>query len=961
MKKTLSYYFIFFILILMTGCFSSSSSGNKIVDIPKDDDIVVEKPINISIVSAPPKEKSNLNVDIQYIATQEGYNPSDFLYKYELKEGGILSKKEEGISYTKVKFSNLKESTQYSFQVWGINKRTLEVSKTSSITTFTTMSDADQKIDLEINSINFSRVSMEIGDTIDLTYSITNKGTGKHEFLPMVSFGTWNDYFKGIQNEEIWELDAGERKIFTISYELKQVKPNALNAVETVYVTPTILDLNTEKSVTYSQLLTKEITIIIDKNAKIELKEVALSSSSVVPGQSNINIRYDIKNSNTDEYLTIKSITPNFYTEKGVNVSNEWVDSRSEEKRIPPGSEMTITRTYTLSPNATTGKIYLDASVIGEIGGITVEDEHSEKIGIVEVRDVSTANIEAWIAYPDGAKDGEVSAGQSFTVYYRVNYDGNVTIYEKGDITIDYSELDGATLLKGNKNESIEFNQKKEWEVKMPSIEIKGNIKIKINKEPTYRVGEDEFSIKFSKNEILIPINVKKKPELELTVGYSELNYGALDGIVKSGSEFEVYAEITNTNPKNKISGKIKIAINPNSIEGLRFANDEVSEKYINIDEKITWRLIAPSEKKYGTIKFEIKEYPIEPNSNEQYEIRNKDLIADFRLGGDLTLKRIYSDWSHVNPGQSGIPIKFEIRNNGDEDVRVTDVAARFTQNGKDISDKWTLVETTIRENTVITDLNSEITIIAYYKLKENIHDGTDKLGEVVVSGSVKGVELTSGNILIDEYPTYDMIIKIRDIIPPTAIITVDKEVAKVGEPIFFDGTNSFDNDEIAYYAWDFNLGDGILESVRESKIDHTYNEPGEYEVMLQINDREGNGPVTKTIKILIVEDENSKPTDTNPIVAKGKISYQNAPENDMMLVGFDGSESSPSNLSYIWTFRDIYGEYIASKPGQTVSVKFPISPGFNKGDTIGEAILTVMDTKTGKTAIADTIYVKIP
>ena len=118
---------------------------------------------------------------------------------------------------------------------------------------------------------------------------------------------------------------------------------------------------------------------------------------------------------------------------------------------------------------------------------------------------------------------------------------------------------------------------------------------------------------------------------------------------------------------------------------------------------------------------------------------------------------------------------------------------------------------------------------------------------------------------------------------------------------------------------------------------------------------------VTTTIKILIVEDENSKPTDTNPIVAKGKISYQNAPENDMMLVGFDGSESSPSNLSYIWTFRDIYGEYIASKPGQTVSVKFPISPGFNKGDTIGEAILTVMDTKTGKTAIADTIYVKIP
>lgn len=958
MKKVIS---ILFIILFMTACFSSGSDGggNVIVNPPEDKDDITA-PINISIISSPPQEKAETTVDIQYIATQEGYTASDFVYKYELREGGILTKQEEGISYTKVKFTNLIPNTLYSFQVWGINKKTGVISATSSIATFRTISDADKKRDLEINAINFSTTKMVIGEEIEISYTVTNKGNVSHEFLSNISFGTWNDSFERVGTEEIWEIEPTERKTYSVKYLLKKAKVNANNTVELVYITPTILDLNSNEIVTFTQLLTKEINVILDQNAKIELKEIYVTNSTVFPGQSNISVRYDIKNPNVDDYLTIKTITPKFYTELGKDVSTEWIDSKSEEKRIPPGSQLVITRTYTLSTNATKGKILLDARVTGEIGGVQVIDENSEKIGVIEVRDPSSAKLEAWIAYPEGAKNGVVSAGQNFTIYYRVNFDGDVTLYDKGEIMIDYADIDGATIIRGNRTESIDFNQRKEWEIKMPPIEIVGNIKIKISKMPTYRIGEDEFEVKFDNTVVNIPIQVKKKPQLELEVGYEELNYGGLDGVIKSGSEFEVYATIINKNPDNKITGNTKVVINLDSIEGLRLANGEVYEKTVTIDEKVKWKLVAPSSKKIGSIKFNVKEYPIEPNSGEQYEITDKDLKADFRLGGDLTLKRIYCDWTYVEPGQSGIPIKFEIRNNGDVDVRVTDVKAVFSQNGKDVSNKWTLVETTIRENTVLTDLSSEVTVIAYYKLKENIFDGTDIIGNITVSGYAKGVELTSGNILEDKEPTYDMVINVKDIVAPTAVIKVSKETAKVGEAIFFDATSSFDNDQIAYYAWDFNARDGILQSVRESKVYYSYSEPGEYEVALQVNDREGNGPVTATIKILIVEDDSTKPEEEDPIKVVAVISYQNAPENGTMLVGFDGSGSTPNNLTYIWTFRDVYGNYLASRPGQSVSLLFPISLGFNKGDTIGTAILTVMDSN-GKTAASDTIFVKIP
>ncbi len=620
---------------------------------------------------------------------------------------------------------------------------------------------------------------------------------------------------------------------------------------------------------------------------------------------------------------------------------------------------MVITRTYTLSNNATKGKIFLDAKIIGEIAGVEVIDQHAEKLGVVEVKDPSLAKLEAWIAYPEGAQDGIVSARQNFTIYYRINYDGDVSFYDNGEVTIDYGDIDGATLLKGNRTETIDLNKRKEWEIRMPAIKITGNIKIKISRNPTYRIGDGEFDVKFENTTVEIPIQVLDQPELEFEVGYENEEYGGIDGVIDASSEFEVYAKITNKNLNNLVTGNTKIAINLDAIEGMKLADGEILEKTVAVDEKVTWKLVAPANNKNGSIKFINNGIVRDPNSEEIYELGEQSLRATIKLGGELTLKRIYVDWETVEPGQSGIPIKFEVRNNGDADVLITEVGAVFSQKGEDVSDRWILSETTIREDTLLTSLASERTVIAYYKLKENEGTADDIIGNVDITGYAKGIELISGQALSDLEPTYDENILVKDIIPPVAVINVDKTTAKVGEFIFFDASQSTDNDKIVNYAWDFNVGDGILQSVREEQTYYKYDEPGEYVVSLQINDEEGNGPVTETIKI-VIEEADEEPVEEDPVDAVAEISYQNEPENGTMLVGVDGSGSSPQNLTYIWTFRDVYGNQISSRPGQSTSIEFPIDGNYNSGDTVGTAILTVTDNK-GKSATSDTLFIKIP
>jgi PKD repeat protein len=70
----------------------------------------------------------------------------------------------------------------------------------------------------------------------------------------------------------------------------------------------------------------------------------------------------------------------------------------------------------------------------------------------------------------------------------------------------------------------------------------------------------------------------------------------------------------------------------------------------------------------------------------------------------------------------------------------------------------------------------------------------------------------------------------------PTAVISSPEE-ASIGEEIFFDGSDSYDEDgEIVAYLWDF--GDG--NATEETSPAHIYNNPGRYKITLTVKDKDG-------------------------------------------------------------------------------------------------------------------------
>ncbi|MGA1793080.1 MAG: PKD domain-containing protein [Thermoplasmatota archaeon] len=95
--------------------------------------------------------------------------------------------------------------------------------------------------------------------------------------------------------------------------------------------------------------------------------------------------------------------------------------------------------------------------------------------------------------------------------------------------------------------------------------------------------------------------------------------------------------------------------------------------------------------------------------------------------------------------------------------------------------------------------------------------------------------------------------------IPPTAILKVDKEMAREGEGVTFDGNESFDidyegnltNRGIFNYIWDW--GDGSkLEKTENGTVIHVFSEQGIYDVKMTVID-EDNAMDNATVTIQIV------------------------------------------------------------------------------------------------------------
>lgn len=85
------------------------------------------------------------------------------------------------------------------------------------------------------------------------------------------------------------------------------------------------------------------------------------------------------------------------------------------------------------------------------------------------------------------------------------------------------------------------------------------------------------------------------------------------------------------------------------------------------------------------------------------------------------------------------------------------------------------------------------------------------------------------------------------DNIPPVAKIEVDQDVVDVGDVVSFDGSQSFDPEELALqYEWDF--GDNSFS--KEANPIHVYGESGQYTVRLGVTDSANH---TQTDSVMVV------------------------------------------------------------------------------------------------------------
>ncbi len=100
--------------------------------------------------------------------------------------------------------------------------------------------------------------------------------------------------------------------------------------------------------------------------------------------------------------------------------------------------------------------------------------------------------------------------------------------------------------------------------------------------------------------------------------------------------------------------------------------------------------------------------------------------------------------------------------------------------------------------------------------------------------------------------------ITVNDITTPIADAGLDDSVDN-GTAYGFDGSGSWDNVDIVNYAWDIDASDGVdwdspdYEGPALWDPTHTYNQPGDYTVTLNVTDAAGNSD-TDTVKIDVID-----------------------------------------------------------------------------------------------------------
>ncbi len=196
--------------------------------------------------------------------------------------------------------------------------------------------------------------------------------------------------------------------------------------------------------------------------------------------------------------------------------------------------------------------------------------------------------------------------------------------------------------------------------------------------------------------------------------------------------------------------------------------------------------------------------------------------------------------------------------------------------------------------------------------------------GEYVVSLTVTDKNGLSGSS--------SMKITAAELQPPTAVIQAPQQ-ADVGQPVTFDGSGSTGANPIVNYAWNFgdrNSGSGAV-------VEHVYNQPGQYTVILTVTDNTGLTGESQT-DIVINELEQTPPMAVLAGPSQAVVGQD---------VTFDASESTPGSspiANYAWDFGN--GDAAEGKNEVNVTTQYAAAGPY-------AVVLTVTD-ENGLSSTAD-------
>lgn len=346
-----------------------------------------------------------------------------------------------------------------------------------------------------------------------------------------------------------------------------------------------------------------------------------------------------------------------------------------------------------------------------------------------------------------------------------------------------------------------------------------------------------------------------------------------------------------------------------------------------------TLQLTAPI-----NVKFDASALPINTN---RYEVLSYQW--DFGDGGTATT--VFTSHTYEQVGRYDVKLDISARDKTTDEESVTTFTKTVTVANVALSARFTADPEKGPAPLIVTFNASESAapageIVSYEWDFNNDNNFGDATGMQVTHEFAQTGKYTINLRVTDNIGTFEVAsseITVEGANIPTAVIGIPTTDGKyyAGRQYTFEGeASSSPAGKIEKYSWDF--GDGSAKATTRTAT-HTYDEPGEYEVILLVTDETGKeGEASQKIKVEMQE--------AAPIA---KIKTVPAPEDDADFiadavpfeVSFDARESADADNNIVEYNWDFDGDGNTDASGDTVTYVYKEAGTFN-------ATLTVVDAE---------------